>query len=108
MAENDMSASSLHNGAVGILRASQRKIDPSRSIHPQYPFHPHDEVQKVPPGQVVELEIGVDFDGGESIQLDIQGQWPGFKDGVNQLSAPRPDDELNKGEHNSASWRKLS
>ncbi|KAI0973190.1 Alpha/Beta hydrolase protein [Xylaria arbuscula] len=104
IAENDHSAMNLHNGAIGVLRASHRKTDPLQSIHPQYPFHPHDEAQAVPPGQIVELEIGiwamgVDFDKGESIQLDILGQWPGFKDGVNQGSAPRPDHERNKGKH---------
>ncbi|KAM5364995.1 hypothetical protein ACJZ2D_011255 [Fusarium nematophilum] len=93
----------LHNGSMGILRASQRKIDPSRSIHPQFPFHPHDEVQKVPKGEIVKLEIGiwamgVDYDEGESIQVDILGQYPGFTE-VAAFSKPRPESEKNKGEH---------
>ena len=55
MDEKDRSSLTLHNGAMGILRASQRKIDEKRSIHPQFPFHPHDEVQKIPKGEVVRL-----------------------------------------------------
>lgn len=65
-----------HVGQMGILRASQRHIDESKSMHPNYPFHPHDKQEKVPPGTVVKLEIGiwalgVDFDAGESISLRV-------------------------------------
>jgi uncharacterized protein len=68
-----------HVGQQGILRVSQRRIDESKSIHPNFPFHPHDRQEKVPAGQVVKLEIGiwalaVDFDAGESISLRIGGQ----------------------------------
>ncbi|EPS31224.1 hypothetical protein PDE_06179 [Penicillium oxalicum 114-2] len=103
IAEKDRSSLTLHNGSIGILRASQRKIDPSRSIHPQFPFHPHDEVQKVPKGEIIKLEIGiwamgVDYEEGESIQVDVLGQWPGFTE-VAAFSKPRPDHEKNKGEH---------
>lgn len=99
----DRGSVTLHNGSIGILRASQRKIDSSRSIHSQFPFHPHDEVQKVPRGEIVKLEIGiwamgVDYEEGESIQMDILGQWPGF-DEVAAFHKPRPEHELNKGEH---------
>jgi hypothetical protein len=103
MAEKDRVSLTLHNGSMGILRASQRKIDSSKSLHPQFPFHPHDEVEKVPRGEVVKLEIGiwamgVDYDAGESIQVDILGQYPGFTE-VAAFSKPRPDSEKNKGEH---------
>lgn len=40
----------VFTGATGQLRASRRKIDRSKSIHPQYPFHPHDEDEKITPG----------------------------------------------------------
>lgn len=68
-----------HVGQQGILRVSQRAIDPSKSIHPNFPFHPHEKQEKVPPGQIVKLEIGiwalaVDFDAGESISLRVGGQ----------------------------------
>lgn len=66
-----------HEGQMGILRASQRRIDESKSMHPQFPFHPHDRQEKVPPGTVVKMEIGiwalgVDFDAGESISLWVR------------------------------------
>ncbi|KAG5660301.1 hypothetical protein KAF25_003823 [Fusarium avenaceum] len=103
MAEKERQSLTLHNGAMGILRASQRKIDASRSIHPQFPFHPHDEVQKVPKGEIVKLEIGiwcmgVDYEEGQSLQVDILGQYPGFNE-VAAFSKPRPESEKNKGQH---------
>lgn len=65
-----------HVGQMGILRASQRHIDESQSMHPQYPFHPHDRQEMVPPGTIVKLEVGiwamgVDFEAGESISLRV-------------------------------------
>lgn len=42
----------------GWLRASQRKLDPKRSL-PVRPFHAHDEVQPLVPGQVYELDIEI-------------------------------------------------
>jgi predicted acyl esterase len=44
--------------AQGWLRASHRKLDPARSL-PYRPFHAHDEVQKLKPGEVYELDIEV-------------------------------------------------
>jgi uncharacterized protein len=103
MSDKERVSLTTHNGSIGILRASQRKIDASKSLHPQFPFHPHDEVQKVPNGEVVKLEIGiwamgVDYEEGESIQVDILGQFPGFTE-VAAFSVPRPDHEKNKGTH---------
>lgn len=71
----------VYYGPTGILRASHRAIDPVRSIHPQYPFHPHEKLDKVRPGTVVELEIGlwamgVDFDEGESLRVQVSGEYP--------------------------------
>lgn len=71
----------IYYGPTGILRASHRKVDHSRSIHPQYPFHTHSEVQKIPPGTIVELEIGlwamgIDFDAGESLRVQVSGEYP--------------------------------
>lgn len=103
MSDKERISLTLHNGSMGILRASQRKIDASKSLHENFPFHPHDEVQKVPAGEVVKLEIGiwamgVDYQEGESIQVDVLGQYPGFTE-VTAFSKPRPDSEKNKGEH---------
>jgi predicted acyl esterase len=100
--ESDYSNLMIYYGPTGILRASHRKTDPSRSIHPQYPFHTHDEVQKITPGEVVKLEIGlwamgVDFEAGESISVQVSGEYP-----LVQEFGPRKKVELeerNKGVH---------
>lgn len=75
----DQQSTNTWAGAMGILRASHREIDESRSMHPNYPFHPHEREQKVPPGTVVKLEIGiwalgVDYEAGESISLRVSSR----------------------------------
>jgi uncharacterized protein len=65
-----------HIGQMGILRASQREIDESKSIHPNFPFHTHEKQEKITPGDIVKLEIGiwalgVDYQAGESISLRV-------------------------------------
>jgi len=76
ISKKDKASLNLHLGATGILRASHRAIDEKRSIHPQFPFHPHKSQEKVKPGTVVKLEIGiwamgVDFDAGESVSIRV-------------------------------------
>jgi predicted acyl esterase len=44
--------------AQGWLRASHRKLDPKRSL-PYRPYHPHDEQQRLTPGEVYELDIEI-------------------------------------------------
>nr|OQO20666.1 hypothetical protein B0A51_11025 [Rachicladosporium sp. CCFEE 5018] len=93
----------LHKGSMGILRASHRAYDQERSLHPQFPFHPHDKEEKIPPGTIVKLEIGIwsigyDFDAGESISVQIGGQLPAFTE-YDAFSKPRPEHEKNKGTH---------
>jgi predicted acyl esterase len=44
--------------ALGWLRASQRKLDPERSL-PWRPWHPHDERWPLTPGEPVELDIEI-------------------------------------------------
>ncbi|WWD19964.1 hypothetical protein CI109_104437 [Kwoniella shandongensis] len=71
----------IHTGSVGMLRASHRHFDPSKSIHPQYPYHTHDRIEKVSPGNVVELQVGiwamgVQYEKGESIRVDISASNP--------------------------------
>jgi predicted acyl esterase len=44
--------------ANGWLRASHRKLDPSRST-PYRPYHSHDELQPLTPGRVYELDVEV-------------------------------------------------
>lgn len=43
---------------LGWLRASHRKIDPDRSL-PYRPWHPHDEMWPLTPGEPVELDIEI-------------------------------------------------
>ncbi|KAL4916439.1 Alpha/Beta hydrolase protein [Aspergillus aurantiobrunneus] len=93
----------LHLGSVGILRASHRAIDAERSIHPQFPFHPHKRQAKVQPGEIVKLEIGiwamgVDFDAGETVSVRVSGQFPSIAE-YKTWSKPRPEHELNRGKH---------
>ncbi|KAL5361524.1 Alpha/Beta hydrolase protein [Aspergillus floccosus] len=103
IAEKDRQSTNLHLGSTGILRASHRAYDPSKSIHPQFPFHPHKEEQKVKPGEIVRLEIGIwaigyDFEEGESISMQISGQYPSHAE-FKSFSKPRPESELNRGLH---------
>ncbi|GAB1199436.1 hypothetical protein APSETT444_008785 [Aspergillus pseudonomiae] len=102
--EKDQAGLNLHLGPVGILRASHRAIDSTKSIHPQFPFHPHLKQEKIEPGTVTKLEIGiwamgVDFDAGESISLQVGGQYPSISQDITPFSKPRPAYELNKGKH---------
>ncbi|KAB8208424.1 Alpha/Beta hydrolase protein [Aspergillus parasiticus] len=104
IAEKDQASLNLHLGSVGILRASHRAIDSTKSLHPQFPFHPHSKQEKIEPGTVTKLEIGiwamgVDFDAGESISLQIGGQYPSIAKDITSFSKPRPAYELNKGKH---------
>lgn len=91
-------------GPLGILRASRRHIDPSRSIHPNYPYHSHDRVELVKKGEVVELEIGlwamgIEYEAGEGISVEIQGQYPFFKNYA-EHEKPKPGaDRANVGSH---------
>jgi hypothetical protein len=101
--EKERASLNLHLGSVGVLRASHRAFDPARSIHEQFPFHPHDKEEKITPGEVVKLEIGiwsmgVDFDEGESLSVQVSGTFPSIAE-YTAFSQPRPDHEKNKGEH---------
>ena len=60
---------------AGWLRASQRKTDPALST-PYRPFHSHDEVQKLTPGEVVPVEVEIwptsmVFEKGHRMVLEI-------------------------------------
>ena len=81
IAADDQHSVNRHTGPMGILRASHREIDPSRSIHPNIPFHSRDKQKKVAPGTVMKLEVGIwalrmDFDAGESISLRVSFEFP--------------------------------
>lgn len=87
----------LYQGPTGILRASNREIDPARSMHPNWPFYTHEKEEKISPGTVVKLEIGiwvmgVEYEAGESLRLRICGKYPG-------IANFGKDHTLNKGLH---------
>ncbi|CEL04052.1 Putative X-Pro dipeptidyl-peptidase C-terminal non-catalytic domain-containing protein [Aspergillus calidoustus] len=101
--QKEQASLNLHLGSTGILRASHRAIDPEKSIHSQFPFHPHKSQEKVRPGEIVKLEIGiwamgVDFDAGETISVRVSGQYPSIAE-YKTWSKPRPEHELNRGKH---------
>jgi predicted acyl esterase len=61
--------------AYGWLRVSHRKLDPDRST-PYRPYHTHDELQKVKPGEIVAAEIeiwptSVVFERGDRLMLEV-------------------------------------
>ncbi len=61
--------------ACGWLRASHRKTDPTLST-PYRPYHTHDELQKLAPGEVVPVGIeiwptSVVFEPGSRLVLDV-------------------------------------
>lgn len=73
-------------GPGSRLRASHRRIEPDPNLSPEQSqmiapgdvWHPHDREEKIPPGEVVCLEIaiwpgGMIFEAGESIRLEIKG-----------------------------------
>jgi predicted acyl esterase len=62
----------------GWLRASHRKLDPERTLEYR-PYHTHDELWPLTPGEVVELDIEIlptslIIPAGYSIALTIQGR----------------------------------
>jgi hypothetical protein len=88
----------LYAGPTGIQRASMRAIDSGKSMHENWPYYPMDKVEKVPRGKVVRLEIGIwatgiEFEAGESIRLQVCGQYQGIDDfGTTEFNR-------NKGRH---------
>ena len=73
--------------AQGWLRASHRKLDRARSL-PYRPYHAHDEIQKLRPGEIYELDIEVlptciVVPTGYRIALSVRG-----KDYVHPGAAP--------------------
>ncbi|KAL3440803.1 Alpha/Beta hydrolase protein [Aspergillus insuetus] len=69
----------LNKGPMGILRASHRAIDESKSMHPHWPFHPHEKEEKVPQGTIVRLDVGIwalgiEYEAGESLCVHVSGR----------------------------------
>ena len=64
--------------AQGWLRASHRKLDPTLSL-PYRPYHTHDELQKLKPGEPVDLDVEIGptcivVPAGYRIALSIRGR----------------------------------
>ncbi|KAH6886826.1 Alpha/Beta hydrolase protein [Thelonectria olida] len=69
----------MYRGPLGILRASHRAIDEERSMHPHWPFHPHEKEEKIEPGEIVRLDIGiwamgVEYEPGEALRVVVSGR----------------------------------
>ena len=84
----------------GWLRASQRKLDPQRSL-PYRPYHAHTEHQWLKPGEIVECEVEVwptsmVFRKGHRIRLDI-----GPKDGTGSSHFTHYHADYNAGADNT-------
>ena len=88
----------LCKGPLGILRASHRAIDEKKSMHPHWPFHPHEKEDKIAPGTVVRLDIGIwamgtEYEAGESLRVSVSGRNAGIDNfGTSEHS-------LNRGAH---------
>jgi len=76
----------------GWLKVSHRKLDLERTT-PWRPFHSHDEIQKLDPGEVVKVEVEVlptshVFKKGHRVRLDISpygpNHYPGSFDKLGQ------------------------
>lgn len=88
----------LYKGPVGILRASHRAIDWDKSMHPNWPYHPHEKEEKVEPGTIVKLDIGIwatgiEYEKGESLRVHVSGR----SFAVNNFGSLEHND--NKGTH---------
>lgn len=71
--------------ALGWLRASHRKLDKEKTL-PYRPYHTHDEVQKLVPGEVYELDVeiwptSIVLPKGYRLGLSVRGRdyiYPGY------------------------------
>jgi predicted acyl esterase len=78
---------------LGWLRASHRKLDPERSL-PYRPFHTHDEIQPLTPGDIYELDIeiwpmSIVLPEGYRLGLSVRGRdyvWPGYEAGHGRVA----------------------
>ena len=75
--------------AHGWLRASHRKLDPELTL-PFRPFHTHDEVQPLTPGEVYELDVeiwptSIVVPAGWTIALTVQGRDYQYSDEVRRV-----------------------
>ncbi|BGO99601.1 Alpha/Beta hydrolase fold [Rhodotorula toruloides] len=94
----------LHPGSLGVLRASHRHIDASKNVHPNWPWHPHTFEEKLKPGEIVRLEIGIwamgwTFDEDEGLRVEIGGGHDMNHEIRHFSTKSVPEESLNKGVH---------
>lgn len=83
IAPRDASEVVVYKGPSGVLRASHRAVDAARStLHPNWPFHPHDAEDKIVPGTVVRLDVGIwatgiQYEAGEALRVVVGGRYRG-------------------------------
>ena len=90
-------------GPTGMLRASHREIDESKSTE-YLPFHPHQRADYVRPGDIAQLDIGIwpmgiVFERGEGIRVQISGRDMRLPEWDNPHVA-NMEPVFNKGTHN--------
>jgi len=79
--------------AIGWLRASHRKLDAEQTL-PYRPYHTHDEVQPLTPGEVYELDIevwvtSIVLPEGYRLGLAVRGRdyvWSGYEPGSPEIA----------------------
>jgi uncharacterized protein len=104
IAEKDRTSLLLHPGSLGVLRASHRHIDAEKNVHPNWPWHPHTFEEKLNPGEVVRLEIGIwamgwQYDAGEGLRVEIGGGHD-MNHEIRHFTTKFPAEHtLNKGNH---------
>ncbi|MEK9796781.1 MAG: CocE/NonD family hydrolase C-terminal non-catalytic domain-containing protein, partial [Alphaproteobacteria bacterium] len=78
---------------IGWLRASHRKLDLEQTL-PYRPYHTHDEVQLLTPGEIYELDIeiwptSIVLPEGFRLGLSVRGRdyvWPGYEMGSPEIA----------------------
>ncbi|MFT5181946.1 MAG: putative acyl esterase [Alphaproteobacteria bacterium] len=78
---------------LGWLRASHRKLDSEKTL-PYRPYHSHDEVQKLTPGEIYELDIevwptSIVLPEGYRLGLSVRGRdyiYPGYEEGQGKIA----------------------
>ncbi|KAF4899068.1 Cocaine esterase [Colletotrichum fructicola] len=88
-------------GCHGMLRVSHRATDRSKQ-NSIMPYHPHKEVQKVPPGEIVPIEvglwpIGMQFYEGERLLFRVGGSKDAYLE-IPDMQTPSVYG-INKGKH---------
>ena len=79
--------------AIGWLRASHRKLDEKRTL-PYRPYHTHDEIQPLTPGEIYELDVeiwptSIVIPREYRLALSVRGRdyvWPGYEPSAAKIS----------------------